>query len=908
LTVNGSIAAGSTVNVGNAGTLAGTGTVFGMTTVTNNGVINFGVGGNIVGTLTTSVTSGTGASWNGVGSVGGAVTVNSGTFNLGSNATLTAAGGLNVTGGSMLSSTDSTSTISGSINYTSSQTSTFAGNVVGSGSMTVNASGASFAYPNLGFNVVGGGLILSGNGLYTGTTTVSNGTLTVNNGLSGTGGTVNIGALAVLQGGGLVSRTVTTPGSGAGASGVIQAVAPLVLANFSGPFNFYGLIDVQSTSVEVATGMPVRSQLSFINLNNGGYLTSGSGIVMPNATGAQDGVPGDSSQGMITISGTATIGGYIQFGLVHGDSVNIYGLTGTDGLVFTGTVHGNLSAPGVNIDLSQAVNLLGFSPSFNAFTGFTFSTSSNALFVGTNVPYLPTATVNSLTPAVISGTPASTSNYSQYLAYGYTQLTGGTHSASGVITIPAGAPLSYTPSNGLSSYFSTESLYFVRTDGHMWANTTRSGLTGISSTQNGTYQFNDGTIAGFANVTLGSFGASLPTLPSGLSWQVESTSAYVRLYVQGFLPMGSGTWQNGSGDSNWSTNTSASNNWSTGQPSSVGQIATFGALSAAGYAGGVVHVDSAQTIGGLALSDSGQGGYTISGSTLTLTNANIVSGVVSYTDPIITVSSGTHVISSPLIIGNGGTSQTNGLVVAVASSSQLTLSGVISSGFNTGNNLTLNGAGTLNLNGVNTYTGNTAVNGGTLGGLGTVPGATLVGAAGKLRGGMSDGTNNWGTLTIGGGASVVSSGGTLLTEVSRTAANTANASLIKLSGGTFNLPSSFNLSMLNNGLNDVALVNGETYTIALVQVATSGGVLLGGTSQGASAVIPAGDYNLSSPTLTFNSVTLAIDGTGTKLQLTFTPGPVPEPEHIMLLCVGVLLVGLAVRRRWRRDVSAVSVA
>jgi autotransporter-associated beta strand protein len=925
LSVSGSITANA-VNVQSGGTLGGYGTITANTNLSGSGIIDFGVIGNIVGSLTVA-----GGNWNGQGTVSGTVSVNSGTFNLGPivgdmPASLTTGGGLNVSGTAALSSSDATSTINGSINYTSSATSTFAGNVLGSGSVTVNTptanqvpySNASF-YSVFGYTIAGGQLTLSGNTLYTGATNVTNGTLTLNNGLSGSGGTINIGAWAVLQAGGLVSRPVTTTAPGAGYSGIIQAVSPLILANFSGPFNFYGMLDVQSTSVEIVTGTPVYSQLSFINLNNGGYLTSGSGIVMPSVNssmnGGPDGTPGDNTQGLVTVSGTATIGGYIQFGLVHGDSVTFFGLTGSDAVNFTGTIHGLPTSTNVFLNYANAVNLIGFSPTFNPTVGSTLSASANTLYVGTNVMYTPAPAVNTLLPTAIAGNPASVSNYSQYLAYGYTQITNGTLVKVGSIIIPVstasgGTNFTYSNSPGLTSYYPTESLYFIRTDGHMWANTTITS--GLNS--KGIYQFTDGTIVGFSNVSLANFAGLPGGLGAGLSWQVESTSAYLRLYVQGVVPSGSGVWQNGAGDSNWSTNTSANSNWlgTGGQPSSVGQIATFDA-TVVNYNGGVVNVDKPQTIGGIVLNNSGQGsgGYTLSGSTLTLTNANIVGGVVTYTDPTITVNSGTHAISDAVIIGNGAVGQTNGLAVTVAASSQLTLSGIISSGYNTGNNLSVSGGGTLNLNAVNTYTGGTTVNASaTLGGTGTIPGATSV--FGTIRGGVSDGTNNWGTLTIGSGSSILQAGGTLLTEVSRTGVNTANASLIKLTAGTFNLdpPITFNISLLNNGVNDLPLQNGETYTITLVQVASSGNILLNGVSQGANAQIPAGDYTLSaSPTMTFSSYSLAIDSSGDLLQLTFTPGsPTPEPEHIMLLSVGVLLVGLAIRRRWRRQVSAASVA
>ena len=85
------------------------------------------------------------------------------------------------------------------------------------------------------------------------------------------------------------------------------------------------------------------------------------------------------------------------------------------------------------------------------------------------------------------------------------------------------------------------------------------------------------------------------------------------------------------GDKNWTTNTKTSSNWSVGQPSSSGLTATFGSLSAAAYAGGTVNLDkSGQTIGGLVLSDSGQGGYTIglNGGTVNVNSATAGSTAV----------------------------------------------------------------------------------------------------------------------------------------------------------------------------------------------------------------------------------------------------------------------------------------
>ena len=126
LTLTGSTAAASTVNVGTAGTLNGTGTVNGNATLTGNGIIAFGTGGNIAGTLGV-----TGGNWNGVGTVAGAVISSSGNFNLGSGANLTASSGMNVTGGT-ISATDGTAMLTGNfLNYTSASNSTSSARIGG---------------------------------------------------------------------------------------------------------------------------------------------------------------------------------------------------------------------------------------------------------------------------------------------------------------------------------------------------------------------------------------------------------------------------------------------------------------------------------------------------------------------------------------------------------------------------------------------------------------------------------------------------------------------------------------------------------------------------------------------------------------------------------------------------------
>ena len=96
LQIDGSTHASSTVAIGTAGILTGSGTVNGNATLTGNGIINTS-SATIAGTLGV-----TGGSWNGNGTVSGLVTASSGTFTIGNSATLTASSGVNVTGGTVV--------------------------------------------------------------------------------------------------------------------------------------------------------------------------------------------------------------------------------------------------------------------------------------------------------------------------------------------------------------------------------------------------------------------------------------------------------------------------------------------------------------------------------------------------------------------------------------------------------------------------------------------------------------------------------------------------------------------------------------------------------------------------------------------------------------------------------------
>lgn len=252
-----------------------------------------------------------------------------------------------------------------------------------------------------------------------------------------------------------------------------------------------------------------------------------------------------------------------------------------------------------------------------------------------------------------------------------------------------------------------------------------------------------------------------------------------------------------------------------------------------------------------------------------------------------------------------------------------TFSGVISGS----GSFAKSGSGTQTLTGANTYTGATTVNAGTLAvgsggtlaagsavavnntgtqaGTGTVNGAVTVNPGGAIRG---DGTGATGTLTVNNNVTIISSSslnGVLRFEASRTGAGAANASRVSLTGATsvLNLNPgaghTFTIDLVN-GANP--LVGGESYTLTLATVATAGNIQLNGVGLNANDPIPASNYTLQSLSFGFfTAVSLAVDGTGKELVLTFTP--VPEPATVLGLAAGALgFVGFLRRRnRVRAD-------
>ena len=287
LEVDGSLAAGSIVNVATTGTLTGTGTIHGKATLTGNGIINFGAGGKIVGPLTV-----TGGTWSGVGTVGGLVTSSSSVFNLGG--ALTAPAGLAVTGGTLAG----TGTLTGGLNYTSSSSSIFGG-VIQDGtapsSLTMNKSGST--------------LTLTGSDTYTGPTNVTAGTLQIGNGSTGN----------------LLSASTPVTVSGTGSLvidlGTSATFLPKITLNGTG-----------TTLKDIATGINhltgVISGTGVFDQNGTGTTILGSGVI-ETYTGATN-----VNAGTLEVDATLAPGSTVNVGTA-GD------LTGTGRILGNATLTGN---------------------------------------------------------------------------------------------------------------------------------------------------------------------------------------------------------------------------------------------------------------------------------------------------------------------------------------------------------------------------------------------------------------------------------------------------------------------------------------------------------------------------------------------------------------------------------------
>jgi hypothetical protein len=342
-------------------------------------------------------------------------------------------------------------------------------------------------------------------------------------------------------------------------------------------------------------------------------------------------------------------------------------------------------------------------------------------------------------------------------------------------------------------------------------------------------------------------------------------------------------WQGGSG-----TDITTAANYQGGTAPQPVDALLFGA-----GANTTVNVGTAQSVGPIVF-QTGAPSYTITGQALTI-SAGLANN-----------STNAQTISAPLAYALNQTIQNNG---------QLLLNG--NQDLATGVRVQVGGTGTTLVNGTVTNAGTAGRwqigAGQTLGGIGTFSNTEVFIWNGRIRGGASNGTNNFGTLTVGGVANLDleiqaapgNRGSTFLVEATRTAANTVNSSKIVVAGDATNDLELNGAGVAGNlyAIEVIAanLVNGETYQLQVVTTPT-GGIEEDGASRTNGYVFPAGTYTLVSSNTAFVNPTLSVisdlAGVGTDtLVLTFTASPVPEPTSVLAL--GGLSLAVAFWRRRR---------
>ena len=180
--------------------------------------------------------------------------------------------------------------------------------------------------------------------------------------------------------------------------------------------------------------------------------------------------------------------------------------------------------------------------------------------------------------------------------------------------------------------------------------------------------------------TSGTFATlNLPSLTAGLGWNTSLLTTAGVISVMSTGPVSS-AW-NLPGSGSWSN--SLASNWNPAVPNANGAVATFGAAIAAPA---TITVDTAKTVGKIVFNNANS--YTVTGGA-----PDIITLADGAGTPEISVTLGSHTVSAPVVLSqNANVSATVGTT--------LTISGGITGG---ANSLTKTGAGTVNLDGPQSY-------------------------------------------------------------------------------------------------------------------------------------------------------------------------------------------------------------
>lgn len=283
-----------------------------------------------------------------------------------------------------------------------------------------------------------------------------------------------------------------------------------------------------------------------------------------------------------------------------------------------------------------------------------------------------------------------------------------------------------------------------------------------------------------------------------------------------------------------------------GGTAAIGTLTISERTTGVGVSSGTVNLNSGTLRAGLVQKGIGTGTYAFNWNGGTIANPTAANSIFDASAPISVLTSATHTF-------NADANQT------------ITVNSNVSGG-GTGA-LTKIGAGTLLLNGTNTYTAATQVNAGTLGGAGAITSDFTVASGATLSPGASAGTLRTDDLTM-------QSGSNLYIEIGGLTAGTQYDQV--LSNGTVTLGG----NLIVNLINGFTPQNSDTFTII------DGASVIGEFSS--VSVVGIGHFDV---------VYLAD-------QVLLTNFSVPEPSTISLLGMASLGLMAARRRKWMTSVVA----
>ncbi|WP_211609961.1 autotransporter-associated beta strand repeat-containing protein [Paraburkholderia haematera] len=749
---------GTTIN---GGTLALTGS---GTAGTSAITVGTGAALDVQNTLANAVTlnSGTLETTAGTGTVSGSVVLNnSGIFATGSGATLTVSGV--VSGGA----SPNALTVSGPGTVVLSGVNTYTGGTLVSGGTlqgnTQSLQGGITNNASLVFDQASNGTF---NGTISGTGAVTKqntGTLTFDTTQTYGGGTSVTGGTLTLTGSGVAGTSAITVGSGA-ALDVQNTLANALTLNGGG-------------TLEATTGS--GSVTGLVTLNGSNTFSTGNSATLTVSSVVVDGAPA----GALTVNGTGTVAltGVNTFS--GGTTINggTLALTGSGTAGTSAISVGSGAALDVQNILSNAVTL----------NGGTLETTT-----GTGTVSGPVVLNNSGIFATGSGATLTVSG----------AVSGGASPNALTVSGPGTVVL-----NGVNTYIGGTLVSGGTLQGNaqsLQGSITNNASLVFDQASNGTF---NGTISGTGAVTKQNTGTLTLNGPQSYGGGTKVTGGALQgdtASLQGGIVLDNSTGL---------IFDQASNGTFGGTISGTGTVTKQNT--------GTLTFDTTQTYGG---------GTSVTGGTLTLTGSGVAG------TSAITVGSGAaldvqNTLANALTLNGGGTLETttgsgsvNGLVTlngsntfSTGNSATLTVSSVIANGAPAGA-LTVNGTGTVVLTGVNTFSGGTTINGGTL----------------ALTGSGTAGTS---AITVGGGAAL---------DVQNTLANavTLNSGTLETTTGSGNVNGPVTL----NGSNTFATGSGARLTV--------NGVVGDGTSQGSLIVSGSGTVVLTGLN-TYSSGTTVASGT-----------------------------------------------